>query len=94
MPDQLIGCIRSYYRFKLEDALWQEKLIPASGEVASRAASQEYFFQCKHCLSLADHLPQAPLPGGYQCSVCDAPAEEFEQKEKSELFFQDSGFKI
>ncbi|HNR05929.1 MAG TPA: hypothetical protein PKM27_01365 [Saprospiraceae bacterium] len=94
VPDQLIACIRSYYRFRLEDPLWQEKLIPGAGVDSSDAGQPEYFFQCRQCLSLAEFIPPEVLPWGYRCSVCEAPPGEFELKKKRELYFPDTGIQV
>jgi rubredoxin len=69
----------------------------SKNEPQLQKGKMEFVHQCRHCLTVYDDAVGEPgngipagtpfdqLPGGYVCSLCDAPAADFVRLEKSLL---------
>jgi rubredoxin len=99
LPEQLRRVILSFYAHQAK-AFKQTEKRTGGKEPMARAEKKEYVHQCKHCLSIYDETNGEPgngiaagtsfdkLPEGYNCFLCEAPAEDFVKIEKTMLGLQ------
>jgi rubredoxin len=99
LPEQLRRVILAFYAHQAKVFL-QPGSKKAVKELIAKPEKKEYVQQCKHCLSIYDEVAGEPdngiaagtafdkLPGGYSCSLCESPKEDFVKIEKRKLGLQ------
>jgi rubredoxin len=99
LSEQLRRLILSFYDHQAKAFIKPGNNNSKRGSVA-KVEKKEYVHQCKHCLSIYDEVIGDPdngiaagtsfekLPEGYNCSLCEAPVEDFAKIEKRELGLQ------
>jgi rubredoxin len=99
LPEQMRRVVLSFYAHQAKSFVGPGNKI-AVKEPTAKPEKKEYVQQCKHCLSIYDEAIGEPdngiaagtsfdkLPEGYNCSLCEAPAEDFVRIERSELGLQ------
>lgn len=94
LREQLHRAILSFYSHQSKQI---DAPVVKPKKETPKAKKKEYVHQCRHCLSIYDPLTGEPdnniaagtsfddLPSTYNCSLCEAPKEDFEKIERSAL---------